>query len=268
MKLINFSKMVATGNDFIVIDNRRRIFRSGLPGLAKKLCERKFGIGADGLLLAENSKKADFKMRIFNPDGSEPDMCGNGSRCIAFYAKAGKIAAGCMKIDTKAGLLSAKINRNNVKINMTEPKDLKESFDLKVGKKNYKLHYINTGVPHVVWFTDDIENVDMVALGGSIRYHKLFAPYGTNFNAVCLKGNNSILIRTYERGVEAETLACGTGSVASSVLSGIVKGFKSPVKVQTKGGRLNIYFKIKGSSASDVFLEGEVKEVFKGRIEV
>jgi len=267
MRVINFSKMVATGNDFIVIDNRKQTLKS-VAELARKLCDRKFGIGADGLLLVEKSKVADFRMRIFNPDGSEPDMCGNGSRCIALYAKLNKIAPYAMRIETKAGLLNAKAGKVNVKINMTDPKDMKLGIALQLKKKAYKLHYINTGVPHVVCFVNDVESLDLTSIGSSIRYHKFFKPEGANVNIVSVKNKRSIAARTYERGVEDETLACGTGSVASAVISGIVKGLKSPVTVCTRGGDLTIYFTVKNDIVLNAFLEGQAKEVFKGQIKV
>ncbi|TSA56265.1 diaminopimelate epimerase [bacterium] len=264
MKKINFTKMAATGNDFIVIDNR--FSPSGCRLLAKKLCDRKLGIGADGLLVLEKSVKADFKMRIFNPDGSEPDMCGNGSRCIALYAKNRKIAPASMPIETKAGLLYAVAGKNKVKINMTEPKDIKLSINLKAGAKTYRLHHINTGVPHTVFFTNEVDKIDLNAFGKSIRYHSMFAPEGTNVNIVRIENASSVSIRTYERGVEAETLACGTGSVACAIIFSLVKNIKSPVKVFAKGGELRIYFERKDNKFYNVFLEGEAREVFSGEI--
>ncbi len=268
MRVIKFSKMEATGNDFVTFDNRKKIIRNRVSDFARKLCDRKLGIGADGLLLVENSRIADFKMRIFNPDGSEPDMCGNGARCAALYAKLNKIAPYSMRIDTRAGLLSAKVGSASVKINMTEPKEIQLGIGLNLMNKAYKLHYINTGVPHVVCFVKDVDRVDLIAIGRAIRYHRLFMPAGTNANIVSLKGRASILARTYERGVEDETLACGTGSVASAVISGIVKGLKSPVTVHTRGGNLKIYFTLKNNSVGNVFLEGKAREVFKGQIKV
>jgi diaminopimelate epimerase len=259
--------MVATGNDFVVIDCRFHVSCCRLQELAKKLCDRKTGVGADGLIIVEKSKKADFRMRIFNPDGSEPDMCGNGSRCIALYAKLHKIANIPMSIETRAGILSAVTKKDKVKINMTNPKALKLSIGLKVKGKKYIMHHINTGVPHAVYFTRDVDAVDINSLGRHIRYHRFFQPHGTNFNVVEKMPGNAISIRTYERGVEEETLACGTGAVACAIISSIVRNFKSPVKVFTKGGELKIYFK--GNSDKgfmDVFLEGEAKEVFSGKI--
>ena len=264
MKIIKFTKMVATGNDFVVVDNRKPYLVSRISYLAKKLCDRKLGIGADGLILLEKSKKCDFRMRIFNPDGSEPDMCGNGSRCIALFSNNEKIAERNMSIETGAGVLLANVRGSNVKINMTDPKDLHLGLDLKIDNKTYKLNHINTGVPHVVCFADDIDSLDLFTLGRAIRYHRAFMPEGTNVNIVETKTKNSIYVRTYERGVESETLACGTGSVASAIISGITKEFKSPVKVHTKGGDLKIYFKEKNKILSNIFLEGRAEEVFKG----
>jgi len=266
MRVIKFSKMVATGNDFVIVDNRKGIMGKRVSNFARQLCDRKSGIGADGLLLIEKSKIADFKMRIFNPDGSEPEMCGNGSRCAALYAKLNKIASHSMKIDTKAGLLSAKVGKADVKINMTEPKDIKLGIGLKLKNKHYKLHYINTGVPHAVCFVKDLDHVDLASFGRAVRYHRLFTPEGTNVNIVCLKNRVSILARTYERGVESETLACGTGSVASAVISAIIKGLKPPIMVGTKGGSLKIYFTLKNYIVGNVYLEGEAREVFRGQV--
>jgi diaminopimelate epimerase len=288
MRRIKFTKMVATGNDFIVVDNRlpltfvrgssvrdpeanaeEQVTGGRLQELAKKLCNRKFGIGADGLLVLEKSKKADFRMRIFNPDGSEPDMCGNGSRCMALYAKNRKIAPASMSIETAAGILSACAGKDKVKINMTDPKNIKLSMNLNSMGKACRLHYINTGVPHVVFFTKNLEKINLNVFGKNIRYHKAFYPDGANVNIVRVEKGNSLCIRTYERGVEAETLACGTGAVASAVVSHMIKRFDSPVNVYARGGRLKIYFK--GNSDKgfmDVFLEGMAKEVFKGEINI
>ncbi len=266
MKKIDFTKMAATGNDFIVIDARKLGFNAMLPALAKRLCCRRTGIGADGLLVVERSKTADFKMRIFNPDGSEPDMCGNGSRCIAFYAKQQGIGQASMSIETKAGLLSARVSGDKVRINMTDPKGINLDIKLRLKDKAYKLHYINTGVPHAVCFVDKLDSIDLDCFGKGIRYHNMFMPEGVNVNIVKSGNSSSLSIRTYERGVEAETLACGTGAAASALISSCLKKFKSPVHVRAKGGNLTIYFKREKNSFYDVFLEGQAKTVFTGRI--
>ncbi|MFA5068833.1 MAG: diaminopimelate epimerase [Candidatus Omnitrophota bacterium] len=264
--MLNFTKMVATGNDFIVIDNRLAAAAMPLSRMAERFCDRKTGIGADGLLVVERSRSADFRMRIFNPDGSEPDMCGNGSRCIALYARDKQIAPSSMIIQTGAGLLRARVFRERVRVNTTEPLGLKLSIAVTHFNKRYLLHYINTGVPHAVCFVDDLNGMDMTCFGRSIRYDKIFSPDGVNVNAVKVKGRSSLLVRTYERGVESETRACGTGSIASALIANLVKKLKSPVKIYTKGGELTVYFKYRDSRFYDVFLEGPAQEVFTGRI--
>lgn len=266
MKVINFTKMAATGNDFVVLDARNSALGTRYPILAKKLCDRKFGIGADGMLLIEKSKSADFRMRIFNPDGSEPDMCGNGSRCIALYAKNKKITDCSMLIETRSGKLYAKAGKNIVKINVTQPKDIRLSISLKSGAKTYRFHHINTGVPHAVFFVNYLDKINLNIFGRSIRYHCAFSPQGANVNVVSMGNESSISIRTYERGVEAETLACGTGATACALISNLVKNLTSPIRVFTRGGELKIYFKRKDDKFYDVFLEGEAKEVFSGEI--
>lgn len=268
MKNLKFSKMVATGNDFVVIDCYSTKRDLNLSKLAVELCNRRLGIGADGLLVIERSKTADLKMRIFNPDGSEPDMCGNGSRCSALYAKLNSLAQENMKIETKAGILRAEVFRNIVKINMTKPKDIKIRLNIGTESGPVHLHYINTGVPHAIYFVEDIESIDLQKTGSFIRYNEIFKPEGVNVDFVQIRSNDTILMRTYERGVEAETYACGTGAVASGIMAGIIKDCRSPVKVDTKGGVLTIYFDISDKVISNVFLEGEAREVFAGIIKV
>jgi len=263
---IKFTKAVATGNDFVIVDGRAGGLK-GLPELAKSLCDRKRGIGADGLLVIEKSKKADFKMRIFNPDGSEAEMCGNGSRCAALYASTEKISPGEMTIDTLAGILKAAVKKDVVKVKLTEPKNIKWNLCLMIDKCPYKLNFVNTGVPHVIHFVKDIEKVDVQNLGAHIRHHGEFSPEGTNADFVEVTGKNNIKIRTYERGVEDETLACGTGAVASAVISAEVEKMSSPVLVSTRSGEeLKVHFEIKDGEFREVYLEGQAKLVFSGEL--
>ena len=267
MSEIQFTKMVASGNDFVVLDAARLKTKvKSFNTLAKEACDRKLGIGADGLLILEKSKKADFAMRIFNPDGSEPTMCGNGARCAALFFKTGKL----IKFETKAGILEAQVTKNMVKLKMTEPKDLWPNIDLSIGTQFYKVHYINTGVPHTVFFVGNVDTINVKEVGKQIRFHKHFHPEGTNANFAQASGANTIKVRTYERGVEDETLACGTGSVASALVSFYLKlTKKSPVSVETKSGEiLKVYFDYAEKSAKDkftnVWLEGAARVVFKG----
>ena len=275
---IEFYKLQASGNDFILFDNSKGKSKANsafYKKFAKKHCSRKLGIGADGVLVIESSKKADFKMRIFNVDGSEAEMCGNGARCVglwAFLAKGKKN----VKFDTKAGLIEAKVkgkgNSSVVKIKTSTPSGLKIDLPLKVSRRKIKVNFVNTGVPHVVIFVQGLEKIDVDKIGREVRFHKQFKPAGTNVNFVEIKGKNSLAVRTYERGVEAETLACGTGSLASAVVS----YFKlNPRVKQKKAISFSVSTKSKDilkvtfdllNKVSNVWLEGEAYLVYKGEI--
>ena len=262
MNKIIFTKMVASGNDFIVIRGRPS---GNLRGLAKLLCNRKFGIGADGMLLLSKCKGADLCMRIFNADGSEPSMCGNGARCAALFS--GKKNA---RLLTAAGVINTQVCGKQVKIRLTEPKGIKLNIPLKVNGRLIKVNFINTGVPHVVIFVNGIDKLNVVSIGRIIRYHKKFAPAGTNVNFVEEKSGNLIAIRTYERGVEDETLACGTGSTAAALIFALKNNLDNLIKVHTQSGEvLKVFFeknnfqKEKGKF-NQVMLEGSAKIVYKG----
>jgi diaminopimelate epimerase len=262
--------MVATGNDFIVIDGRDSSFGVRGSELAKKLCGRKYGVGADGLLVMEPSEKADLKMRIFNPDGSEAEMCGNGSRCVALYANMKKMAPAKMKIETLAGILDAEVHGSSVKVKLTDPKDIQWNLCLMINECPYKVNVTDTGVPHVIHFVKDIENINVKDLGSKMRYHAEFSPAGANVDFVSIadRANNRIQVRTYERGVEDETLACGTGAVASAIIAAEAEKLSSPVEVRTKGNEsLRVHFNVKDGKFRDVYLEGTAKLVFQGETE-
>lgn len=271
-RTLQFTKAVASGNDFVIIDNRKKTFSSGLAALTKKLTSRKFSIGADGLLVLEkpSKKNANFRMRIFNPDGSEVDMCGNGLRCIALYAFKKGIAKSFMKIETGAGMLEANCLKNNfVKIGMPEPKSLRLSFNINIDGVIHKANFINTGVPHVVYFVEEIDNFDVKHMGQKTRYNEEFRPEGTNADFAEVIDSKNIKVRTYERGVEDETLSCGTGSVASSIVAGLLRNLKSPISVHTKSGEvLKVYFNKVDDSVNNVYLEGKAEVVFDGRIKL
>ena len=263
-----FTKWVGTGNDFILVDLRKKkkaFSRKHWASLAQKLCRRQEGIGADGLLILEHSPKTDFRMRIFNPDGTEAQMCGNGSRCAAAYVAHSK--NGNVQFETLAGLLEAEVKKDTVKVKLTKPFNIRTSIFLDLLGNRFELHTINTGVPHAVLFVEDLDRTDVHYIGREIRFHSYFQPVGTNVNFVKPEGKEEILIRTYERGVERETLSCGTGATASALIAAILKGFSSPVTVLTKGGdRLKIYFKKKGDAIENVYLEGKVACIFEGRV--
>ena len=267
MKTVNFVKMSGAANDFVMIDNRAAVIKKDFVKTSKKLSNRKLSIGADGLILLEKSKKADVRMRIFNPDGSEAEMCGNGVRCLARFAVDKKITGKKLSIETLAGLIYAEVRGEIVKAKMIEPKGLKLAFSVGVNGTSEKMNFINTGVPHAVRFVNSVSSCDVKNLGREIRFHKHFAPRGTNVNFVAVKPGSAIDIRTYERGVEDETLACGTGSTAGALIAAASRGLKSPVSVHTRGGEiLKIYFKKDGTRFYDVYLEGRIQKNFEGSV--
>jgi len=273
---VEFYKVQASGNDFILIDQRKES-KLNYKKFAANLCQRKLGIGADGLLVIEPSRRAEFKMRIFNADGSEAEMCGNGARCVGLWAelmKRGK-KKGEVNFDTIAGILCAKISglkkySGNVSLKMTEPINIKLDISLKILGRTLKINFINTGVPHTVVFVEGLDKIDVAGIGEAIRFHSKFRPAGTNVNFVEVKGPGSILLRTYERGVEAETLACGTGAVASAIISTLkldTLKLNNKVMVLTKSGEeLSVYFKRYKDKVGDVWLQGKADLVYQGKL--
>lgn len=275
MQKLEFQKFCGTGNDFIIIDNRN--FKNLIKNrseFAIKYCRRGLSIGADGVLFLENSSIADFKMSLFQPDGSQAEMCGNGARCIAKYAYMNGMASKDMKFETLAGIVEAKVNGNMVSVKLTEPKDLIINKSVKLSEPKIEFNYcfINTGVPHTVIIVDDLNKVDVKNWGNKIRFHEDFKPAGTNVNFIIKTGDTSISVRTYERGVEDETLACGTGSTASALIASLKFNMTSPVTVQTKSGEnLIIHFNrdaLLNNKFDDIklFLEGRVEKIFDGII--
>ncbi len=246
------------GNSFVLVDARAHGLANP-AAWARREC-RKFGV--DGLLVMGTSRQAAVRMRIFNPDGSEAAMCGNGSRCAALWAhRDGGVRPSQFKLETKAGLLKARVNGRRVAVRLTDPKKFRGPFDLQTSAAGPRLEafFVDTGVPHVVVERQDIERFPVNRIGRTVRHHAAFKPRGTNVSFYKRLGPSSIRVRTYERGVEEETQACGTGSAACAVVAARRYGFKSPVKVRaTSGERLNIHFKKKGAGFTDVYLEGPV----------
>lgn len=267
-KPMPFYKMVASGNDFVVIDNRKQVVKDALA-LTRRICSRHTGVGADGILLFENSRRADFKMRILNSDGSEAEACGNGFRCIALYAREILGYPSEFRFESLSGLIQAKVAKNNrVCVQLVEPSKIKLRAEIQV--LGHRLHYsfLNTGVPHAVIFVEGLPKIDVAGLGRAIRRHEHFKPRGTNVNFVEVKSNREIQVRTYERGVENETLACGTGSTASAIASALLGYARPPVQVKTSGGEvLTVDFRRQGGKVTDVTLEGEARFVFEGKLE-
>ncbi len=263
---MQFTKMVGNGNDFTVVDNRDEALRGDLHSILARICRRKSSIGADGVLLLEKDPKLPFSMRYFNSDGSEAEMCGNGARCIALYAYSKGIAPREMLFSSRAGVHSASVSENWVRLKFTEPGEVRLDVPLTVEGKRVICSLLNSGVPHAVIFTQDLAGEDVTGLGRGVRLHKEFQPQGTNVDFVQVTGGHSIKIRTYERGVEGETLSCGTGAVASAVIS-YLKGEVGPaVEVATEGGSLRVDFQSEKEKVKDVYLEGEARIVYEGRI--
>jgi diaminopimelate epimerase len=268
MTTIPFYKMSGSGNDFILIDNRHgSVTFQDLSAFASKICRRKLSTGADGLILIESSDTVDFKWRFFNSDGSLAEMCGNGARCAARFAFLTGIAGETMSFETTAGIVNARITGSGVKIKMTDPTDADPHVTLRLKSGPLTLSRINTGVPHAVIAADDIETAPVVDQGREIRFHEFFAPSGTNVNYVSMLGKSFIAVRTYERGVEDETLACGTGSVAAAIMTALKTGMASPVKVLTRGGgSLFVYFRQDAGNFREVYLEGDARLIYKGEL--
>ena len=265
---IPFIKMSGSGNDFILIDHRKPILQKDrMKELAQKVCRRRVSIGADGLIFIEPSDKADFKWRFFNADGSEGEMCGNGGRCAARFASLKGIAGSSLTFETIAGILSARVDGKRVKLELTRPHSLKLDETLSVDGKSLKVSSINTGVPHAVCFVDDVERWDVLRMGRAIRNHPHYAPSGTNADFVQLVKGSHLIVRTYERGVEDETLACGTGLVASSLVAAFKGLVTSPVSVKTQGGEvLGVHFEIEGKEVKRVFYEGDVRIIYEAEM--
>ena len=266
MTSIPFYKMSGCGNDFIIVDNRdNRVDLADNADFIPKVCRRAMSVGADGFILIEDSADADFRWRFYNADGSVAEMCGNGARCVARFAFLNGIAGSEMRFETDAGVVSASVQESLVKLKMTDPVDLKTDWSLPMSTGLLQLSSVNTGVPHVVATVDDIDGVDVVSLGREIRYHDAFGPAGTNANFVSMLSDNMLAIRTYERGVEDETLACGTGAVAGAIVTAVTRNLPSPIALKTRsGGYLTIHFKHEAGRFFHVYLEGDARLIYTG----
>jgi diaminopimelate epimerase len=267
--MLPFTKMNGAGNDFVLLDNRSGDIRLNSDEIAF-LCDRHRGVGGDGVLLLENSANgADFRMRYYNSDGGEAEMCGNGARCFARFAN--KVAGPFSELsfETPAGTIRAKLDGQKVTVNLSPPHGLALNRKLQVQREELTVHLLNTGVPHVVVFVEDLEATSVVELGKTIRYHPEFRPKGTNANFVKVIAPGKIAIRTYERGVEAETLACGTGVTAAALIYGRLQSVASPIRIQVRGGDwLEVAFVNTGDDFRDVALKGPADFAFEGAIEL
>ena len=266
--MIEFYKMNGSGNDFILIDNREGNLAVGdVVEFVKRVCQRKVSVGADGLIVIEPSAKVDFRWRFFNADGSEVEMCGNGGRCAARFAFLKGIAGERVSFETVAGIIDAEVRGDVVKLRLTDPRDLVTDDEIRIGSQTLCVHGVNTGVPHVVHFVRDPDDFDVVNTGRAIRRHEHYQPAGTNANFAAVLDGHTLRVRTYERGVEDETLACGTGSVASALIAAR-KGFvESPVDVRVRSGEtLRIHFTPTEGGFEKVYLEGKTKVVYQGTL--
>ncbi len=260
-------KMSGTGNDFIVADHRRPMIpEEDMAAFARLACRRKKSVGADGVILIEEDETVDFQWKFFNADGSIAEMCGNGARCAARFAYMHGIAPATMRFRTLAGIIEAKVADINVTVKLTAPHSLVTGHQLDIADTLYEVHAIDTGVPHAVYFVDQVQDVDVVGIGRAIRYDALFQPAGTNANFVGIQGGR-LYVRTYERGVEDETLACGTGAVASAVLAASLGKLNPPIEVVTSGGdTLSIDFNLSGDTVENVYLKGPAHIIYKGEL--
>ncbi|MDD2463906.1 MAG: diaminopimelate epimerase [Desulfobulbus sp.] len=265
---IPFWKMSGAGNDFIIIDHRQPLLpQEFMAEFARRVCRRKFSVGADGLFLIEPSDKVDFKWRFFNADGSEAEMCGNGARCVARFAYMHGIAAARMRFETLAGIIDATVSDTQATISMTAPHSFRFDRQVEVDGQMFMIHSVDTGVPHAVIFVDDIQSTDVVGLGRQLRHHPVFAPAGTNVNFIG-QTSEGFLIRTYERGVEDETMACGTGVVAGALIAAAKGMAGSPVAMVTTGGiALTVQFTgSKHGKVDQVVLKGPAHLIYKGEL--
>ena len=254
---VKFTKYQGTGNDFVLIDNRDMGFPKD-TAIVQKLCDRKFGIGADGLILIENHPDLDYRMIYYNSDGSQ-SLCGNGSRCAFAFAQELGIVDENAWFETTDGIHGAKQVGDTIHFSFADI----ESKVEKMGDDDY----LNTGSPHYIKWVEDVDVIDVVTEGRKIRNQSTFSGQnGTNVN-FAQKLNGNLKMRTYERGVEDETLSCGTGATAVALVASL-SGLKSPVNIETKGGRLSVHFENNNGFFTDVWLAGPAEKVFEGAVQL
>lgn len=264
---IPFYKMHGAGNDFILVDDRAENFPAQERAWLASIASRRTGVGCEGVILIQPSDRADFRMRFYNPDGGEVEMCGNGARCVARLAHDLGAAGASMDFDTVAGLIHADVRGEEVELQMTEPKDWRTGLALDIDGATWPCDFVNTGVPHVVTRVQDVSTVEVQRIGRAIRHHAEFAPAGTNVNFVEVTGPSSLRVRTYERGVEQETGACGTGIVASALLLGKAGAVRAPVQVTAASGdTITVDFELTHDGARQVRMRGPAVYVFRGSL--
>jgi diaminopimelate epimerase len=277
--MLRFTKMNGAGNDFVMIDNRAGEVRLE-PDEIVRICDRHRGVGADGILLLEKgSNGADFRMRYYNRDGGEAEMCGNGARCFTRFANKVADAPSKISFETLAGVIRGELHDELVTLQMSEPSDLRLGIYLVSSAQREHVHFINSGVPHVVVSVSKVEDVDVRKRGEALRRHEKFSPAGANVNFIEKTGPKKILVRTYERGVEDETLACGTGVVASALIFAATEKIDGPINVTVRSGSaLSVDFKRAlpavgsakegGDKFTNVTLTGPAEFAFEGTIDI
>ncbi len=266
----HFAKMCAAGNDFIVIDNRDGKLDSCEAAWIERICSRRMSMGADGLILLDVDDEFEFSMKYFNSDGFEASMCGNGGRCIALFAHLLGISGRSMTFRSRAGIHSATLDRiqgekAEVTLSMSDPVDVQREVDFALGEETLICGVIDTGVPHVVLKVTGLEAISVEDMGRSIRRHSLFEEQGTNVDFLEVLGENRLRVRTYERGVEGETLSCGTGAVAAAAMASLWTGMPGPVTIETASGEdLTVSFQRRGEDFSQITLRGNARVVYRG----
>jgi diaminopimelate epimerase len=258
---LEFYKYQGTGNDFVMIDNRSNFFPKENTKLIAQLCDRRFGIGGDGLILLENDLDTDFKMVYYNSDGNQSSMCGNGGRCLVAFAKKLQVIENKTTFIATDGLHHATIDENEIVA--------LQMIDVAAVNVTPDYVFLNTGSPHHVQLVSDLENYDVKNIGASIRYGDLYGQAGSNVNFVEQINENTFSLRTYERGVEDETLSCGTGATAVAIAMNVLgKTTETAINLNVEGGKLTVSFNNNEGVFTNVFLKGPAQFVFQGTIEI
>ena len=267
-KRLPFYKMHGGGNDFVLIDHRRPVIpEAEQPRFARRVCARQVGVGADGLILIEPGHAADFRWRFYNADGSEAEMCGNGGRCAARLAVMLGVAPKKLSFETLAGVIHAEVEGRKVRLELTGIEDFRLYQEIPINGQTLTGHFLKVGVPHVVVPVQELDKVPVTFWGKIVRFHQMFQPAGANVNFINIQGSQALEVRTYERGVEDETLACGTGAVATALIAARLGYAVSPVAVHTRGGEvLFVHFNLQSETFTDVYLEGEALVVCQGEL--
>lgn len=270
MQSIKFAKMSGAGNDFIVIDNRENQFGDSDATVIRKWCTRRLGIGADGLMLLNSSDQADFEMAYYNADGSKAAMCGNGGRCIARFAVlVGAVKPGqTINFTAPSGHYQAVVEGNQVDLKLIPPAEITQDIKLDLSNEQIMVDIVDTGVPHAVELVSQVDQINVVTKGREIRRHPRFQPHGVNANFAEVRDEHYLKLRTYERGVEDETLACGTGAAAAALIAAKRGLVKSPVKVETRSQVvLEMNFEFNQQSVEWLRQKGEARLIYWGTID-